>query len=596
MSRPGRPGTIAAVFVGGIASFVVAVNLVRAIRPALLTDPDPSWLVPRLVLQLLVLAAAVTAGGLAAAAFFLWSRDPRATAALKALPFRPAALVALASASIVLGIWLRFFALERIPESLWVDDLSLISPALGLGAGWSDFSDSIRPVPYGVRTPGGTVGVLYLELFRLSLEKLGTTVAGLRFPSAAAGALSVFTAFLLGRALLPRGGGTLAALVLAGLRWHLILSRWAWNAIVLVPFVDVATLLLLRARRRNGLGAACAAGLVAGLAAHIYLAAWVAGLALLAFALWPSSTAPARRDRAVLAGAFLGGFLVAVAPLFVLREGRKAPYFARAGVTNVLLDLRRHKPFFPSIAVLADSFVAPWLIPDPAARHDLPGQSRVGWILGIPIAACFVRSLVCPREELSGLVLLHSGAALVASFAWGPAGHPNGFRFGYLTTIAAVAASAGTLALVRVASPRYLRAAALSAVGLLSLSGVLGARDAILRWADSRETFDAFSGQDTLLGRAAARWDGYGVVSIEPRLGRSDLTIDVVRRYRLTPRSGRGEIGAPDAMAPPVRASRVFRLRGPREEPVGDERVVERVRDEWGRDWAIVTGRSRPPA
>ena len=32
----------------------------------------------------------------------------------------------------------------------------------------------------------------------------------------------------LGAPLLPRGGGALAAVTLAGLRWHLNLSRWAW--------------------------------------------------------------------------------------------------------------------------------------------------------------------------------------------------------------------------------------------------------------------------------------------------------------------------------------------------------------------------------
>jgi hypothetical protein len=385
-------------------------------------------------------------------------------------------------------------------------------------------------------------------------------------------------------------------LILAGLRWHLILSRWAWVAIVLAPVVDVATLLLLRARRRLSFGASCAAGLVAGIGAHVYLAAWVAGLALFGFALWPSSSQLRRRDRAMLAVAFLSGFLAAVTPLFMLREGRKVPYFARAGVTNVLLDLQRNKSFFPSLQVVADSFTAPWLTPDPVPRHDLPHRSRLGWILGIPIAACFSRVMLCPREELSGLVVLHSSAALAASFAWGPAGHPNGFRFGYMTTIAAVAAAAGTLILVRLASPQYVRAAALLAVGLLAFSGVLAARDALFRWSSSRETFDAFFGQDTLLGRAAARWESYGTVSIEPRLGRSDMTIDLVRRYRLIPHSSPGEIDAPGVMPSASRDSRFFRVGSPRAFTAEGERVVERVRDGWGRDWAVVIGRLRPPS
>src|SRR5207244_11023360 len=108
---------------------------------------------------------------------------------------------AVAAGAIGLGTLARFVSLERLPPSLWIDDVSLISPALELRGAPSDFTNAIRPAPYGVPKVYGSVGVLYLELYRGALLLFGTTVFGVRFVSAAAGVASLVTALLLGRAL-----------------------------------------------------------------------------------------------------------------------------------------------------------------------------------------------------------------------------------------------------------------------------------------------------------------------------------------------------------------------------------------------------------
>ncbi|HEX7253215.1 MAG TPA: hypothetical protein VF376_10065, partial [Thermoanaerobaculia bacterium] len=72
------------------------------------------------------------------------------------------------------------------------------------------------------------IGVIYLRALRRSLVAWGTTPIGLRFPSLAAGVISLVTGTLLGHALLPAGGGAITALILAGMRWHFILSLTGW--------------------------------------------------------------------------------------------------------------------------------------------------------------------------------------------------------------------------------------------------------------------------------------------------------------------------------------------------------------------------------
>ncbi len=572
-----RPG--ASIAVGLAAGFVAAAGVVRWIRPRLLADADPSWASARLTLGLLAVAAAAAAGVALAALFWAFSRLRAARAPLEPLPLRSATLVALAAVAVLVGTALRLASLSRVPEVLWVDDLSLIAPALSLEGSPRDFRDAIRATPYGVPRPYGTIGVLYLEGYRVLLDLAGTTVLGVRLPSALAGIASLLTAALLGRALLPSGGGALTALILAGLRWHLILSRWAFNMIVLAPIVDVATLLLLSARRRGRVPAAVAAGAVAGLGAHVYLSAWPAAAALALFALWPASPGEARGARVRRCALFTLGFAACAAPLFLLRDGRTTPYFARTADHNVVLEMRRERSVLPPVFAAAEALVSPWRA-DPSPRHDLPGRGRLGWIYGIPVTIALGRALVRPREPLSGLLLAHGAAYFVAVVAGGQADNPNGSRFGYLATLAAVAAAAGTLWLVGLVPPARRRAAALAALGAIAAAGLLSARDALVTWSAHPGTFRGFHGEDTRIGRAAARWELYGVVAIENGVGHSRLAFEPVRRYRLDP----------DLPAEPPRPREPLRIRiAPAgETPASGERLVEAIEDPEGRVRAVV--------
>jgi hypothetical protein len=588
MSLPKIPvRSMTAAAFGGAMAFVIGERLTVAIRPALLLDPDPGWALMRILLWWGLLSATAAAGALTAALFLLWARSRFAPGDLAPLPLRVAALVLIGAGALLLGTALRLAALDRIPPSLWIDDVSLIEPALALRGDLADFADSVRAAPYGVPRPYGSVGVFYLELYRLALHLFGTTVFGVRFLSAAAGILSLLTAMLLARAVLPRGGGALAVLVLAGLRWHLLLSRWAWNAIVLAPFVDVAALLLLRARRRRRVATAFGAGLVAGLATHVYLAAWVAAAALVALAAWPVPRESPSPPRLRLSLAFIVAFVLASSPLFLFKTGRTSPYFARAADHSLLREIGYARSPMPAFAAVADSLTAPWLGVDPFARNDLPGKTRLGWILGIPVAFAFGRSLLRPREPFSALLLAHAGAALAASITGGHAGLPNGYRFGYLSTVTAVAAAGGVLFILGWVSPARRRAAALAAIGLVAFSGALAARDALLRWPSRPETFDDFHGKDTLLARALLRWERYGEVRLAPELAHSLLTVEGIRRYRLDPDL------APDARPGRAPRTRDFRIVTPGVPRRRGERLVERIGDAWGREWGWVYGARR---
>jgi hypothetical protein len=235
-------------------------------------------------------------------------------------------------------------------------------------------------------------------------------------------------------------------------------------------------------------------------------------------------------------------------------------------------------PFF---AATADGLKAPWFVPEPQGWADLPSRSRLGWILGIAVAVAFGRSLARPRDALSALLLSHSAAALAAAVAFGELGHPNGYRFAYLTSLSAVAVAAGGLALIGAAPPNRRRVAALSAVLLLAFAGARGAEDACVAWPAARTTFDAFMGRETLTAEAALRWGSYGSVSVETPTAATVVRSIVAQPRFLSP--------APDLAGAP--ASRSFRVSAAGEAGRPGERCVEHVQDRWGREWATVWGR-----
>ncbi len=580
----GSPG--AAALFGALIAFVSGIDLIRLVRADVLTDSDPSWVLPRLLLTLGVLLGSAGAGGLAAFGFLRFSRAPSSTRPLEPLPLGGKTLTLLACAALAFGVLVRFAWLARIPPTVWYDELLPIAPSLALSGRPGDFADAIR-----ILWPAhAAVGVLYLEGYRGILQALGTTLFAVRLPGALEGSLSIATAMLLARALLPRGGAALAGLALAGLRWQIIIARFGWNGLAIAPVIDLATLALVRARRRSSLAAAAAGGLIAGVGAHFYLGAWIAVVGLAGFALWPSERPVALRRRVAMA-LFVGiGFLATASPVFFLKKGREQSYFVRGSDQNLLKDIQRKKSWLVPFSIVADAFQAPWFIADPDLRQDLP-KSRLGWILGIPVGATLLLAFARPTRDLSALLFAHSGAALLAVLRWGSTGHPNGFRFVYLTTLTAVAAAGGILWLLGFLRPHARRLGAIAAFGLLGIGAFLGARDALFRWGEAPSTFATYWGESTLIGRAAIRWQRYGLVELDSTLAYSPLVVHAVRDYRLDPDAKRIESAFFLSSLPARAGARCFRIADPRSSVLTGERRVETIRDAWGRDHGMVLAR-----
>ncbi|HTR03201.1 MAG TPA: hypothetical protein VMN82_08400 [Thermoanaerobaculia bacterium] len=578
-----------AIFVGLVAAFVAAVEVVRWIRLDLLLDPEPSWAAARLLLTLFV-AAATAAVGVASAAFCGFvARTRLGERSAYPLPLRRSGLLVLGAGVLAIGVLLRLFGASTLGP-LWVDDLSEVRPAVALRGEASDLSSWSYPVPFREGRWGGSVGTLYLELFHLTLRTFGTTMTGIRAPSVLGGILSLFTAVLLGRAFLPRGGGALTAVILAGLRWSLIVSQWGWNAIVVAPILDLAALSMLEARRRNRWILAGVSGVIAGLGAHVHIVGWIGAASLGLWAIWPSERRVTMPRRALLGAVFTGGLVLATLP--ILRDDPLGHYFSRiAGRSRPPANVSVETRLWWNVETAHAALTGPWWTPDRAARHDLPGRFRLGGIVGLALAAALLKAVLTPRDELSAYLLASAAAAFVSTLAWGRGGTPNSYRYGYLSTTTAIAAAGGALWLLSAIPWPRRRVAAYAVLGGFAISGALGSRDALVVWPNHAATFAGFGGQDTLVGQAAARWDRYGRVTIDPSVAGDRIVIDNVRAFRL-------DASAERANEPAGAPARSLRIAPTGARPTPSQRVVERITDGWGREWGVVLASvpGRPPA
>jgi len=556
-----------------VAAFAASVEVIRWVRLDLLLDPEPSWQLVRFVLGLFAVSITASAAALAAALCVIVARSRWGNRAPLPLPVRRSSLLALGGAVLLVGVLLRVHGLGTL-SALWVDDLSEVRPAAALHGQLSDLPPWSYPVPFRDGRWGGSVGTLYLELFHDCLKTFGTTMTGVRAPSVLGGILSLFTATLLGRAFLPRGGGVLTALALAGMRWNLIIAQWGWVAIVLAPIMDLAALAMLEARRKNRLLLAGLSGMIAGLGAHVYLAAWIGAAGLGLWAIWPSSTTKSSR-RVVLGAVFFSGLIVVTLPF--LRDDPLGHYFSRIN-GNTDPQTTATTRLWQRVETAHAAVTGPWWTPDHFARHDLPGRFRLEWVVAAALAAALLKAVLAPRDELSAYLLASAAAAFLSTMAWGRGGTPNSYRYTYLSTTTAVAAASGALWLLSAIPWSRRRGAAYVVLGVFAISGALGARDALIVWPEHRATFEGFGGWDTLVGQAAARWDRYGTVRIDPSVGGAPIVYENARR-----------IDAEDAgLKPEKQLAMSLRIVGTGVHPEVSERVVERIQDAWGREYGQV--------
>ena len=297
---------------------------------------------------------------------------------------------------LVVATALRLLALDTVPPGFFYDEAANIVDARFV-------LDGERPIFFA-----GNHGrePLFIYLQAASLWAFGEHPLAGRFPSAVVGVVTVALTYALGRRLFDRQIGLIAAALVAGLFWHVSLSRLGFRVVLLPLCAGGVVYALERFRQEGRLALAVAAGVGIGIAQYTYLAARVVPLlAILTQSLillgWP---APVGRRRH-LAGILLSLLVAAVvfAPLGWYFLHHPAAFNERAQSLGGWAGMS-----VPGASKLLGALGMLVVSGDPQARHNLPNRPVFDPLLALAFAAGLGVAVARRREPAPWLALLWS--------------------------------------------------------------------------------------------------------------------------------------------------------------------------------------------
>jgi 4-amino-4-deoxy-L-arabinose transferase-like glycosyltransferase len=372
------------------------------------------------------------------------------------------------------ALLLRVGALGRIPANLGGDEgtqallgLQLLEGGLGnpFATGW-----------YSVPN-------LSFLLYGFTMRVAGATIAGARFLSALAGALTVLTTWGLGRALGGRRVGWVAAIVVAVSAYHVHFSRLASNQIfdpLIATAVFWALAPVVRGQRE---GAAvwrwAVAGMVSGFGWYLYFGArWVTVMVALVV-LWRALVEPRFLQRHLRGLAlFAAGWLVVALPLLFWYLAHPADLTARYNAVSIFasgwlereVELTGKSALTLLLQQLWKAVSAFHLTPDPTFWYR-PERPLLDPVLGALMLVGMIAAVLRWRWPSRGLTLLWFWSTLI--MAWGVTENPPSSQRGVLLIpVVALLCAWGSEALVDLWSQhqRWVRG---GVVALLALAVVL---------------------------------------------------------------------------------------------------------------------------
>jgi 4-amino-4-deoxy-L-arabinose transferase-like glycosyltransferase len=318
-------------------------------------------------------------------------------------------LAALA-ALIISGAALRLISLGSLPFGLWYDEAYS-----GLQVQRILTDPGYRPVY--AQEPS-----LLWYLMAASVKALGASVFALRLPTAIGGILGIPAIYLLGRELFDRRVGLIAAGLLTTLVWHLTFSRVRFNSEWSVTLDALGLFFLIRALKKGSWTAAGLAGISVGLGLHMYytsrLMLAVAGFAL--FALWLGKPRERFQTAWRVALAAIVAGLITGSPILEFAKMHPAEFNSRLQQASVFTEVRDQHSYQPVIDNVRAHLLMFNLAGDRNARHNLPGQPELNFLLGglfvLGLGLCLARAR---RPEYAllpiwGLLMLAGGVFSVA--------------------------------------------------------------------------------------------------------------------------------------------------------------------------------------
>ncbi len=436
-------------------------------------------------------------------------------------------------AILVLAVCYRFWQLNHLPPGLHPDEA-----ANGLDVFRILEKHDFRPL-YNTNGPREA---LFFYLQAISVAIFGNTILALRLVPAFIGSLGVFTTYLWANSWFGKRVALFAAFFMAVLPWSVTLSRDGFRA-SMVPLFLTLTLWLytLAWRRRQNLWFILAGvSLGAGLYTYISYRAFPIALLVSAAALYLSKKWRQefkRRSSKIILSVLAA--LIVFTPMLIFALHDPIDVIGARGSTSFLNhDINHGHPIQTLATNVGKTALMFNFHGDENFRHNLGGQPELNFFVGIMFIWGIVLSLVRWRKPQYAMLLLLF-AALLAPEAVTAEGIPHALRSIGVIPFAVAFAGVGANYLLDAWYGTFptnsaARTLGLSLVGLLLLlTAVQGWRQYFVAWANSPQTYEAYSEDATAiagyLNKQTASIPKY--VAID---GYSDKTVEYLTHHKST--------------------------------------------------------------
>lgn len=324
-----------------------------------------------------------------------------------------------------------FFRLHRIhtqPASLWLDESLTALNALDIIDGKSAPFWGVTPLdrwrPEWVKTSN-----LYLHYVAFVFRVFGANYMGLKMVSVLPAIAGVAAGYFLFKEMSNRAVAFVAAFLLAVSQWHVTISRWGWDAVLMSCLQLISYAFLLRGLGTGKKWQLIARGVCMGLCIYTYIASWIALAIALIFLLTEACLRPrAAPSRGPHRFCFLAACALTFAPLAIHYSQHPEDMSARLSeisLTNWIQAEGNYRPLWDNVVKYGLMFN---FAGDSNARHGLPRAPALDFFTAIFFVfglACCLRSWKRPQVVLA---LLWLGLGLQAGILADPSDAPNAYR------------------------------------------------------------------------------------------------------------------------------------------------------------------------
>jgi len=157
-------------------------------------------------------------------------------------------LVVLAGLLFLVGIFLRVWKVDRVPVSLFGDEVDVGLQANSIFTTGNDYFGNRLPFMFHSFSEYRLPLQLYMDVPSIGL--LGLNELGVRVPAVVMGFLSIFALYLLVNELFGRRPAFIASVFLTLSPWHFMFSRQANDAGILLPFVLLGTYFFVKGTKK----------------------------------------------------------------------------------------------------------------------------------------------------------------------------------------------------------------------------------------------------------------------------------------------------------------------------------------------------------